>query len=77
MKFYILKILSLSLHFVPCLHVNLFVQIHHSKYFTIKSQSIGMEIGVDSSYEILCKAFSDEAKAKLEVCFIPFVVSCT
>ena len=31
-----------------------------------------LQIGVDSSYEILCKAFSDEAKAKLEVFFIPF-----
>ncbi|KAJ9678064.1 hypothetical protein PVL29_022831 [Vitis rotundifolia] len=28
---------------------------------------IACKIGVDSSYEILCKAFSDEAKAKLEV----------
>ncbi|XP_034711987.1 N-alpha-acetyltransferase 40 isoform X2 [Vitis riparia] len=34
---------------------------------SISPSRVNPLIGVDSSYEILCKAFSDEAKAKLEV----------
>ncbi|RVW14212.1 hypothetical protein CK203_042090 [Vitis vinifera] len=45
---------------------------HRYTIASISPSRVNPLIGVDSSYEILCKAFSDEAKAKLEVCFIPF-----